>query len=320
MNPSLATTAGTEAPNTGSNVTNKRPGHQLPNQKRGILNALLSIGDVIGALTMIERIPPFVQTPYPETADLICRLIKVMISDLDIYPSKSQNKGHPAYSFDQWTVDQLRCLDGKDMVRCVSPLLAYVGSHLHRHPDVVTRICRRMEYEMIELKEAARNETNYERFLQQGRHESQSNDSPTEEEAFPEDLSQMLFEFESEWTPGESVEVEKDAKVKSERKKIDETLFEIESHWVLMTKVAFLPALMLLEPKSRKLKQFSSAVFVHADRNELCSVLLPNARLHLLSLLHLGVIHDVRCLMDAVRSRSQKELFMELEDAWGHLK
>jgi hypothetical protein len=261
---------GTDVANTGSNYTSTRSGHQLPNQKRGIINALLAIGGVVSALTMMKKIPPFTQTPYPETADLICRLIKVIISDLDIYPSKSPDKEYPAYSFDQWTVDQLRCLDGKDMVDCVSPLLEYVGSHLHRHPDIVSRVCRRIEYEMIELKEAARNEANFERFTKGSKRESQSEEpSPEEEEeeeeeALPEDLQQMLLEFESEWALGESVEEKNDAKVKSERKEIEMALFELESHWVFMTKATFLPALMLLEPKDRT--SILIFFFFHADK------------------------------------------------------
>ncbi|KAF9123599.1 THO complex subunit 2 [Mortierella sp. 14UC] len=151
----------------------------LPNQKVGITNALLAIGDVENALLILVNFPRLTAS-YPEMADLICRLIHVMIQG--VYDPSSPSRRHPEliqdngaasrypvvpkgreittvrilsprlplststqrfeFFYTKWADDLVRCETVEDIIEFVSPLLAVIGVRIHRDTVLVTKLCR----------------------------------------------------------------------------------------------------------------------------------------------------------------------------------
>ncbi|KAF9905378.1 THO complex subunit 2 [Lobosporangium transversale] len=155
------------------------PGLPLPNQKVGVLNALLSLGDLDHAMFILARLPKLTAS-HPESADLVCRLINEMISPVysplspsashpqlakrkDFayrYPTASEGKEVKAvrildpwlplpteteryeYFYQEWGDDLVLCQTVQDIVHYVYPVLSVVGARIHRDLKLVTKLCR----------------------------------------------------------------------------------------------------------------------------------------------------------------------------------
>lgn len=174
-----AVTATKEAPKTDASAVEPVVELPLPNQKVGITNALLAIGDVENALVVLANFPKLTAS-YPEMADLICRIIHVMIQG--VYDQFSPSKRHPElvqekgitsryptipkgrdintvrilspqlplststhryeFFYRNWADGLLRCNSIEDIVEFVHPLLTVVGVRIHRDTVLVTKLCR----------------------------------------------------------------------------------------------------------------------------------------------------------------------------------
>ncbi|KAF9903789.1 THO complex subunit 2 [Linnemannia zychae] len=178
--PTTNTAAATnDTPNAEVGTENLVEDLPLPNQKVGITNALLAIGDVENALLILSNFPRLTAS-YPEMADLICRLIHIMIQGVydPFSPSRRhseliQDKGvtsrYPVvpkgrevtvvrilsprlplatstqrfeFFFTKWADDLVRCETVEDIIEFVSPLLTVVGVRIHRDTMLVTKLCR----------------------------------------------------------------------------------------------------------------------------------------------------------------------------------
>ncbi|KAG0265306.1 THO complex subunit 2 [Mortierella polycephala] len=151
----------------------------IPNQKVGLTNALLSIGDLEHAMFILARFPRLTAS-HPETADLICRLIHIMIQD--VYAPFSPKARHPElqkkkdctyrypvaikgretnvvrilsprpplptsteryeYFYADWKDDLVRCQNVQDLFEFVKALLTVVGVRIHRDISLVVKLCR----------------------------------------------------------------------------------------------------------------------------------------------------------------------------------
>ena len=164
---------------TDTTQTEAAPELPLPNQKVGVVNALLSIGDLENAMFLFARFPNLTAS-YPETADLLCRLIHVMIQN--VYAPFSPTTCHKALEKDRnacyrhptipkdrevavvrvlspnlplatstqrfeffyqgWKDNIACCQSVLDMVEQMRPLLNVVGVRIHRDTVLVTKLCR----------------------------------------------------------------------------------------------------------------------------------------------------------------------------------
>lgn len=172
-------TATKEAPKPDVSAVEPVAELPLPNQKVGITNALLAIGDVENALLVLANFPRLTAS-YPDMADLICRIIHVMIQG--VYDPFSPSKRHPElvqdksvtsryptvpkgreittvrivsphlplststqryeFFYTRWADGLVRCTSIEDIEEFVSPLLAVVGVRIHRDTILVTKLCR----------------------------------------------------------------------------------------------------------------------------------------------------------------------------------
>ncbi|KAG0214662.1 THO complex subunit 2 [Mortierella sp. GBA30] len=153
------------------------PDLPLPNQKVGVVKALLAIGDLENAMFILARFPNLTAS-HPEIADLLCRLIHVMIED--VYTPFSPTVRHPVpskereveaahvlspnlpqdtstqwseYFYPGWKDDLVRCETVQDMIEHVIPLLAIVSVRIHRDTNLVTKLCRIGAGTMSRLRE-----------------------------------------------------------------------------------------------------------------------------------------------------------------------
>lgn len=151
----------------------------MPNQKVGVVSALLAIGDVNHAMFFLARFPRLTAS-HPEVADLICRLIHVMIQDVyslfspcsrqpqlakrhnfayrypiasadqDITTTRVLSPQLPAftatqryeYFYPNWKDELVHCYTAEDLVKYVYPLLTVVGVRIHRDTTLVAKLCR----------------------------------------------------------------------------------------------------------------------------------------------------------------------------------
>ncbi|KAF9978216.1 THO complex subunit 2, partial [Mortierella antarctica] len=151
----------------------------LPNQKVGVVNALLSIGDLENAMFLFARFPNLTAS-YPETADLLCRLIHVMIQNVyapfspatchkPLAKDRSASYRHPPiikdrevavvrvlspnvplatstqrfeFFYQGWKDNITCCQSVADLVEQTRPLLNVVGVRIHRDTILVTKLCR----------------------------------------------------------------------------------------------------------------------------------------------------------------------------------
>ncbi|KAF5393664.1 hypothetical protein D9757_000298 [Collybiopsis confluens] len=151
----------------------------LPNQKAGIIAALLSLGALKPAIAILSRFPWMVDV-QPEIADLIVRVVKLSISDIynsikDTYehnldftrprsrygatgvtpppslkPSLCLWAPNPPststveyiFFFPDWTEQVPICSSLDDVVDVVEPLMRFAGIHLSRDPSFLTKLMR----------------------------------------------------------------------------------------------------------------------------------------------------------------------------------
>jgi THO complex subunit 2 len=176
---------GTTVVNETKDVVMSESGHTekvveqpLPNQKVGIVKALLSLGDLEHALLILSRYPRLTAS-YPELADLLCRLIHVMIEDVYApfspsthhsqlsrskdfayrYPPPSKTEVSIVrtltpnlplatssqrfeYFYADWKQDLVRCQTALDIIEFVKPILTLVGVRIHRDTVLVAKLCR----------------------------------------------------------------------------------------------------------------------------------------------------------------------------------
>ncbi|KIK65595.1 hypothetical protein GYMLUDRAFT_70692 [Collybiopsis luxurians FD-317 M1] len=150
-----------------------------PNQKAGILAALLSLGVLKPAIAILSRFPWMVDA-HPEIADLLVRVMKLSISE--IYDSiKDTSDYNPDFAcprsrfgatgvtsppprrpslslwaptppntstveyvffFPDWTEQVPICTSLDDVIDVVEPLMRFVGIHLSRDPSFLTKLMR----------------------------------------------------------------------------------------------------------------------------------------------------------------------------------
>ncbi|KAF7355034.1 THO complex subunit 2 [Mycena sanguinolenta] len=152
---------------------------KTPNQKVGLLTALLSVGALKPALAIMSKFPWLVDA-HPEIADLMLRVLKLSISPLyesllvtkERNPSFNQPRARygttgvsyppprkptltlwaptpPSTStmdfvffFPQWVERVPICSSLDDLVDVIEPLVAFVGVHISRDPLFLTKFSR----------------------------------------------------------------------------------------------------------------------------------------------------------------------------------
>ncbi|KAG9071266.1 THO complex subunit 2 [Linnemannia hyalina] len=209
-----AATATKEAPKPDASAAEPVVELPLPNQKVGITNALLAIGDVENALLVLANFPRLTAS-YPEMADLICRIIHVMIQG--VYDQFSPSKRHPElvqdkgitnryptvpkgreittlrilspriplststqryeFFYTKWADGLLRCDSIEDIVEFVHPLLTVVGVRIHRDTVLVTKLCRIGAGTLDSLRESIKREELKQTLLEQKDGEAATDDS-----------------------------------------------------------------------------------------------------------------------------------------------
>ncbi|KAF7353062.1 THO complex subunit 2 [Mycena venus] len=152
---------------------------KVPNQKVGLLTALLAVGALKPALAIMSKFPWLVDA-HPEIADLMLRVLKLSISPLyesllvtkERNPSFTQPRArygttgvsYPAprkpsltlwaptppststldfvFFFPQWVERVPICSSLDDLVDVIEPLVAFVGVHISRDPLFLTKFLR----------------------------------------------------------------------------------------------------------------------------------------------------------------------------------
>jgi THO complex subunit 2 len=152
---------------------------QVPNQKVGLLTALLAVGALKPAIAIMSKFPWLVNA-HPEIADLMLRVLKLSISPL--YDSLLVNKErNPSFNsararygntgvsypsprkpsltlwaptppststvdfvffFPQWVERVPICSSLDDLVDVIEPLVAFIGVHISRDPLFLTKFLR----------------------------------------------------------------------------------------------------------------------------------------------------------------------------------
>lgn len=152
---------------------------KIPNQKVGLLTALLAVGALKPALAIMSKFPWLVNA-HPEIADLMLRVLKLSISPLydsllvtkERNPSFNQPRArygttgvsYPpprkptltlwaptppstntvdfVFFFPQWVERVPICSSLDDLVDVIEPLVAFVGVHISRDPLFLTKFLR----------------------------------------------------------------------------------------------------------------------------------------------------------------------------------
>ena len=150
-----------------------------PNQKLGLVTALLSLGALRPALSVLSKFP-WLTDAHPEIADLLIRALKCSLGDLyeAKVPHKERNSSYtmprarygatgpvPApvrkptltliaptppctsmleyvYFFPDWTARIPLCSTLEDLEDVVEPILKFVGLHVSRDPLFLTKFLR----------------------------------------------------------------------------------------------------------------------------------------------------------------------------------
>ena len=152
---------------------------EAPNQKLGLLNALLSVGALRPAISILSKLPWMVDA-YPEIADLLLRVLKHSIgplyaslpSPLDKLTSFTKPRARfgatgvvPAperrpqltlwaptppstsaiefvFFFPDWVQRVPTCTSFEDLVDVLEPLMRFIGLHISRDPSFLTKLLR----------------------------------------------------------------------------------------------------------------------------------------------------------------------------------
>ncbi|KAG6850048.1 hypothetical protein H0H93_001864, partial [Arthromyces matolae] len=149
------------------------------NQKVGLVNALLSVGALKPALSILSKFP-FLVDARPEIADLIIRIMKVSISPLyeSLLVTKERNPSYTqprarygssgvaapptrkpvlslwaptppstyntdfVFFYPDWTEEVPLCSSLSDLEDVIEPLMKYIGVHVSRDPMFLTKFLR----------------------------------------------------------------------------------------------------------------------------------------------------------------------------------
>ncbi|KAI0375719.1 hypothetical protein BV20DRAFT_1059341 [Pilatotrama ljubarskyi] len=152
---------------------------EVPNQKLGLLNALLSVGALRPAIAILSKFPWMVDA-YPEVADLVLRVLKHSIGPLYDTTVTSKDKTAsftkprarygaagvvPAperrphltlwaptppctstvdfvFFFPDWTRRVPVCVSYDDLIDVLEPLMRFIGLHVSRDPAFLTKFLR----------------------------------------------------------------------------------------------------------------------------------------------------------------------------------
>ena len=160
-------------------VRKSQESEEIPNQKLGVLNALLSVGALRPAIALISKYPWIVDAS-PEIADLMLRILKHSISPLYAThaPTKewmhSFNKPRARYGstgvvsaperkpqltlwaptppctstldfvffFPRWSERVPTCTTLDDLMSVIEPLMKFIGLHVSRDPGFLSKFLR----------------------------------------------------------------------------------------------------------------------------------------------------------------------------------
>lgn len=152
---------------------------KVPNQKVGLLTALLAVGALKPAIAIMSKFPWLVNA-HPEIADLMLRVLKLSISPLyeSLLVNKERNHSfsqprarygntgvsYPSprkptltlwaptppststldfvFFFPQWVERVPICSSLDDLVDVIEPLVAFIGVHISRDPLFLTKFLR----------------------------------------------------------------------------------------------------------------------------------------------------------------------------------
>lgn len=152
---------------------------KVPNQKVGLLNALLAVGALRPAVAILSK-SPWVVDAFPEIADLMIRVLKHSVSSLYDSTINAKEKSHsftqararfgstgviPAperrphltlwaptppstsavdfvFFFPDWVERVPVCSSLDDLVDVIEPLMHFVGLHVSRDPSYLTKFLR----------------------------------------------------------------------------------------------------------------------------------------------------------------------------------
>lgn len=176
-----ATLSSHSKPRLPSPTESKKPAEStdFPPQKVGLLNALLAVGALRPAVAILTKFP-WVVDAYPETADLMLRVVKTSISSLyestlvtkERNPSFTQPRARytaggvsvpptrraqltlwaptpPSTStinfvffFPDWVQRVPLCSSLDDLMDVIEPLMRFIGLHISRDPLFLTKFTR----------------------------------------------------------------------------------------------------------------------------------------------------------------------------------
>ncbi|EGO01596.1 hypothetical protein SERLA73DRAFT_49063 [Serpula lacrymans var. lacrymans S7.3] len=157
----------------------KTPEFKAPNQKAGLLSALLAVGALRPAFAIITKFPWLVDA-HPEIADLVLRVLKLSISTVydstfvlkernasftqprTRYGSSKTSTGPSrkpqltltaptppstattdfVFFFPDWSQSVPLCQSLDDLVDVIEPLMSFIGLHISRDPLFVTKFTR----------------------------------------------------------------------------------------------------------------------------------------------------------------------------------
>ncbi|KAG0084549.1 THO complex subunit 2 [Podila epicladia] len=117
----------------------------------GVLNAILTIGDIDTIKAIIARLPT-IATSHPEVADRVCSTVQGMIQG--IYDSTSPD-AHPTMMVDptpmcaphqglksKTSIETLSPRSVDEFDKNVQPLVAFIGVQIHRSPILFSMLCQ----------------------------------------------------------------------------------------------------------------------------------------------------------------------------------
>ncbi|KAG9478503.1 THO complex subunit 2 isoform X2 [Eleutherodactylus coqui] len=112
------------------------------NQKLGLLEALLKIGDWLHAQSIMDQMPPFYATSHKPIALALCHLIHITIEPLYRRVGVPKGaKGSRTYFLNNKKAPKpAECFD--DLRRDVFNMLCYLGPHLSHDPILLAKIVR----------------------------------------------------------------------------------------------------------------------------------------------------------------------------------
>lgn len=164
----------------------KKPGKEMPNQKLGILNALLALGALRPALALMSKYPWMIDAS-PDIADLMLRILKHCVSPIyeavigqreavphftvpkarygttGVAPAPERkphltlwapvppptNTTNFVFFFRDWTSRIPQCRSMEDLGDVLEPLMSFVGLHISRDPVFIGQLSRMGRFQVF---------------------------------------------------------------------------------------------------------------------------------------------------------------------------